>query len=225
MARSMPPRPRPSNPPWQLPEPFYPTSSPDCFMAKERPKRANGHPPSRGRAPGLDQIIAQARAVTNVTGCPVVGGVAVVLHGGGRHTSDIDIYSADRWRTHELLEAAGILWNADRREHVIGDLAVHMVEDDSLGGAPKRISTIEGVKVIGLADLIRGKLTVGLAEVRRHKDIVHVLDLIEAVPLDKAFAAKLPKHLRAPFKALVDEVHEPRRTSMPPRTFWKKYAT
>jgi hypothetical protein len=166
-----------------------------------------------------------ARRVTDVTGCPVVGGIAVALHGWPRFTGDIDIYSTDFWETHLRLADAGIVWDSKHREHVIDGVAIHMVKDDSLGGPPKRISTIDGVKVIGLADLIRGKLTVGLEVVKRRKDILDVLELIRIIPLKKDFAAKLPKHLRSAFKELVDDVHGPRRTSVPPLTFWKKYAS
>lgn len=183
------------------------------------------HPPSRGRAPGLDVMLALAKRVTDATGCPVVGGIAVVLHGGGRHTRDIDIYAADRWAAHERLEAAGIMWASDRREHLVEGVPVHMVADDSLGGPPKHVGDIEGIKVVGLADLVRGKLTVGLQEVKRSKDLAHVIDLIEAIPLNKSFAAKLPQELRAPFRELVDQVRgESRRTSIPPREFREKYA-
>jgi hypothetical protein len=173
---------------------------------------------------GEEQVLRLAKRITDITDCPVVGGVAVILHGGGRATSDIDVYSADRWATHERLEAAGIRWDSDRREHLIEGVAVHMVPDDSLGGPPKRISTIKGVKVIGLADLIRGKLTVGLTAMKRSKDIAHVIDLIQRVPLKKDFAPKLPKHLRPAFKELVDDVHGKRHTPVPPTKFWKKYA-
>lgn len=152
--------------------------------------------------------------MSDATGCAIVGGVAVMLHGGGRHTYDIDIYSEDFWASHEKLVAAGITWDNDRREHLIDGVAVHMVKEDSLGGPPKRISTIRGIRVLSLADLIRAKLTVGLNEPRRAKDIAHVVDLIQRIPLGKDFAAKLPTKLRAPFKRLVDDVSGPRRTSL-----------
>ncbi|MCC6427226.1 MAG: hypothetical protein IT435_10450 [Phycisphaerales bacterium] len=181
------------------------------------------HPPDRGSAPDAARLIALAKRITDATGDPVVGGVAVILHGGGRHTQDIDIYSTDFWATHEKLEAAGFTWDSKHREHIIDDIAVHMVPEESLGGPPKRISTIKGVKVISLADLIRGKLTVGLEEIRRSKDIAHVIDLITRIPLKKDFAAKLPKSLRAPFKELVGQVHEPRRTAIPPTKFHALY--
>lgn len=190
-------------------------------MATRKQKYA--HPPDRGPAPGEEVLVAMSKRVTDATGSPVVGGVAVILHGGGRSTYDIDIYSSDFWATHTLLEKAGIMWNAERREHMVDGVAVHMVDDESLGGSPKRISTIRGVKVISLADLVRAKLTVGLTELKRSKDITHVIDLIQRVPLKKDFAAKLPKHLRAAFKELVEQVHGTRRTSMTPQRFLREY--
>jgi hypothetical protein len=189
-------------------------------MAAKRPTPGKVHPRDRGPMLGEAELLPLARKVTQASQCPVVGGVAVMLHGGGQNTSDIDIYSADFWATHERLEAAGILWDAARHEHLIDGVAVHMVGDDSLGDPPHHISTIKGVRVIGLADLVRAKLTVGLSELRRSKDITHVIHLIERIPLRKDFAAKLPKHLRAPFKQLVDQVHGPRRTVIPTLRFW-----
>ncbi len=182
------------------------------------------HRHDRGPALGEADALRLAKRVTDATNCPVVGGIAVILHGGGRATSDIDIYSEDFWQTHLKLTEAGIKWDDANREHIVDGVAVHMVKDDSLGGPPKRISTIKGVKVISLADLVRAKLTVGLTAIRRSKDIAHVIDLIQRVPLKKDFAAKLPKHLRKPFKELVDDVHGKRRTPVPPTKFWKKYA-
>jgi hypothetical protein len=184
----------------------------------------SGHPDSRRSSPELARTFELARRVTDVTGCPVVGGLAVALHGWPRFTGDIDIYSADFWKTHEKLEAAGIMWNAENREHIVDGVAVHMVHEDELGGVPGRTSTIQGVKVIGLADLIRAKLTSGLDKVQRRKDILDVLELIRLIPLKKDFAAKLPKQLRTPFKELVEDVHGPSRTAVPPLKFWKQHS-
>lgn len=194
-------------------------------MATRRPAPRLSHPPDRGRVPGLEDMLARARRVTDVTGCPVVGGIAVALHGWGRYTRDIDIYSPDLWTTHEQLEAAGIMWDAQHREHHLDGIPIHMVREDSLGGPPERTSTIEGIKVISLKDLIRGKLTLGLEHLQRSKDLADVVELIRRVPLKKDFAPKLPPRLRAPFKALVDQVHEPRRTPIPTLTFRKRYAS
>lgn len=145
----------------------------------------------------------------------------MILHGGGRLTRDVDLYSEDFRATHERLVGAGFRWDARRREHLIDGVPIHLVGPDSLGGPPTRVSSLRGVKVIGLADLVRGKLTVGLETIRRAKDIADVIELIRVVPLKKDFAPRLPKKLRAPFKELVDQVHGPRRTVVRPFRFWK----
>jgi hypothetical protein len=157
---------------------------------------------------------ALARRVSDVTGCPIVGGVAVMLHGGGRHTYDIDVCSEDLWESHQRLVAAGIPWDNDRREHLIEGVPVHLVRAAALGGPPGRISTVRGIRVLCLADLVRVKLALGLDGPRRAKDIAHVVDLIQRVPLGKDFAAKLPPTLRVPFKRLVEDVSGPRRTTL-----------
>lgn len=191
-------------------------------MAKPSRQPERDHPDSTGMPPGMEEMVRRDKAVTDATGCPLVGAMAVVLHGGGRTTRDIDIYSTDFWETHAKLESAGITWNPARREHVVDGVPVHMVKEDSLGGPLKRITTIKGIKVIGLADLVRGKLTVGLQNIGRSKDIADVLELIRVVPLGKDFAPKIPPKLRAAFKTLVDQVHEPRRSPIPTMEFWSR---
>ncbi|MBL8886393.1 MAG: hypothetical protein JNK16_07005 [Phycisphaerales bacterium] len=193
-------------------------------MAKNRSNYPPSHPPSNRAAPEIARTLVLAKQVTDATGCPVVGGIAVALHGWPRYTGDIDIYSANFWETHIKLEDAGFHYDAKHREHIIDGVAIHMVADDSLGGPPKRVSTIKGVKVIGLPDLIRGKLTVGLNEPKHGKDVLDVLELIRIIPLKKDFASKLPKELRAAFKELVDQIHGKRHSAVPPLKFWKKYA-
>lgn len=181
--------------------------------------------------PGSEIMVEIARRVSSVAHAPVVGGIAAILHGCGRTTRDIDIYAADFWQTHEYLEAAGYLWNSQRREHTSPEgIPVHMVGPDQLGGPPKRQSTIRGVKVISLADLVRAKLVSGLESPRRAKDIADVLELIRVVPLKKDFASKLPTKVRGPFKQLVDDVAGPRRTTPHAATrrtmdIWKKSTT
>ncbi len=191
-------------------------------MATRRPSSPR-HPSDHGPAPGQDELIALAKRVAQITKCPVVGGVAVLLHGGGRNTRDIDIYSEDLWRTHEVMESAGIMWDSKARAHIIDGVSVRMVDATALGKAPARISKIKGVLVIALADLIRTALSRGLAGLHRALDLSRVIDLIERIPLKKDFASKLPTKLRAPFKRLVDEVHEPRRTPLPTLKFFKTY--
>jgi hypothetical protein len=189
-------------------------------MAAKRPSPSDPHPPSSGDVPGMEEMLDRARRVTKAAKAPVVGGIAVVLHGWGRFTRDL--YSDDFKATHELLERAGIRWNASRREHLIDGVPVHLVGPDSLGGPPRRISTIRGVKVISLADLIRGKLTVGLESITRARDIADVIELIRVIPLKRDFAPRLPRELRRPFKELVEQVHGRRRAVVPALRFWDR---
>lgn len=198
------------------------TSPSNPGRGRRRSSADSSHPASTGMVPGTEVMVELARRVSIAAKAPVVGGIAAVLHGCGRTTRDIDIYAEDFWRTHEQLEAAGYLWNSDRREHMTPEgVPVHMVGADELGGAPKRQSTIQGVKVISLADLVRAKLVSGLESARRAKDIADVLELIRIIPLKKDFAAKLPAKLRGPFKLLVDEVHGARRTPVRTLDLWK----
>jgi hypothetical protein len=193
-------------------------------MSERDANLGSEHPASSGGPLSLDDMLELARKVTEAADAPVVGGLAVALHGWQRYTRDIDIYSDDFKATHEKLLRAGMPWNARKREHLIGGVPIHMVPNESLGGPPKRISTIKGVKVISLADLIRGKLTVGLVAIDRAKDLADVVELIRVLRLKKDFAAKLPTALRAPFKEIVEQVHGPRRTTITPKQFWTKHA-
>lgn len=197
------------------------------MSTRRNPSSTGKHPRNRGPAPGEERLVSLAKRVSDASGAPIVGGVAVILHGGGRATSDIDIYTPDLWATHQRLEEAGILWHSGRREHLIDGVPVHMVGDDQFGGPPARVSTIRGVRVVSLADLVRVKLALGLEDVKRHKDLAHVVDLIERVPLRKDFAARLPTRLRPAFKELVEQVHGKRGSPVPPissRDYFARYA-
>lgn len=173
----------------------------------------------------MDRLVQLAKRVTEATGCPVVGGMATMLHGGGLFASDIDIYSTDRWATHERLESAGFIWHADSREHLIDATPIHMVPESLLGGPPEHFIAIEGVAVISLADLIRIKLSIGLERIGHAKHIAHVLDLIQHRNLRADFGKRLPTRLRPAFLKLVNVVHAPRRSSISPFEFWKEYGT
>ena len=189
-----------------------------------RASNQSEHPHASGLVPGSEILLEVAKRVTEVAKVPVVGGIAALLHGCGRTTRDIDVYTDDFWATHQKLESAGFLWNSERREHTAQGIPIHMVGADQLGGVPNKQSTIKGVRVISLADLVRAKLTSGLESPRRAKDIADVLELIRVVPLKKDFAAKLPTRLRGTFKRFVDEVHGPRRTTFPTLQLWTRTA-
>jgi hypothetical protein len=153
-----------------------------------------------------NKIISAARYLTSRIDAPVLGGIAVILHGHPRTTIDLDLYTADRVITDEQLRAAGAKWVAAKREHVYDDVRIHTVTPEDAGHVVQRVSVLDGVRVVSLKDLIAIKLRTGLRHVHRGKDIVDVQELIARVPLDKMFAPKLPKDLRGDFKRLVDVV-------------------
>jgi hypothetical protein len=165
------------------------------------------------------RILAVARRLREVVDAPVLGGIAVYLHGGGRSTVDLDLYTTDRATTAAQLEAAGARWDKANREHVLEGVAIHTVTPADAGVTIARTSIIDGVRVVTLKDLVAIKLLCGLKNSGRSKDLGDVEDLIRLVPLDKRFAAKLPKAIRAEFKALVDAVRAGDRSAPEDRRF------
>jgi hypothetical protein len=152
------------------------------------------------------RIIEVARSLRDRVDAPVLGGIAVYLHGVGRSTIDLDFYTADRRFTADQLEAAGAKWDKTNREHVLDDVRIHTVTPVDAKHVVERTSIIDGVRVVSLKDLIAIKLLCGLNHPGRAKDLGDVEELIRAVPLDKRFAGKLPRELWGPFKSLVDGV-------------------
>jgi predicted nucleotidyltransferase component of viral defense system len=158
-----------------------------------------------------------ARSLRERVQAPVLGGIAVYLHGYPRATEDLDLYTPDRALTASQLEAAGAKWDIARREHILDAVPIHTVTPEDAKHVVEKTSKIDGVRVVSLKDLIAIKMLCGLENVRRTKDMADVVELICRVPLDKRFAAKLPTNLRAVFKKLVDGVRadESRRRGRP----------
>lgn len=151
-------------------------------------------------------ILDVARRLTAQIDAPVLGGIAVFLHGYLRTTRDLDFYTPDRKVTDQQLRAAGAVWDAKNREHVFESVRIHTVTPVDAGHEVRKVSTIQGVRVVSLADLIAIKLRCGLNNPGRSKDIADVEELIREVGLDKTFASKLPKDLRVDYKNCVDAV-------------------
>jgi hypothetical protein len=154
------------------------------------------------------RIIEVARSIRERVDAPVLGGVAVYLHGVRRSTIDLDLYTDDRRHTADQLEASGARWDTENREHLLNGVRIHTVTPYDAKHIVERTSVIDGVRVVSLKDLIAIKLICGLNNLDRAKDIGDVQELIRVVPLDKRFAGKLPKDLRGPFKGLVDAVRK-----------------
>jgi hypothetical protein len=150
------------------------------------------------------RLLQVARRASSVG--PVLGGVAVFLHGYRRTTEDIDLFADDAAKAAEALVSLGARWDPQRREHVLEGIPVHLVTAAETGDPPASSAEIDGVRVVALADLIRFKLRTGTRSVARSKDLADVVELIRRVPLDKSFAGRLPPDLRSDFKRLVDAV-------------------
>ena len=75
------------------------------------------------------------------------------------------------------------------------------------------------MRVVSLKDLIAIKLLCGLENAGRSKDIGDVEELVRVIPLDKRFAAKLPKTIRQDFKGMVDAVRASGRSLPHDRRF------
>ena len=70
-------------------------------------------------------------------------------------------------------------------------------------GMPENVSTIEGLPVLSLPQLIQAKLACGLGNLRRtHKDFADVVELIAVHRLDDSFARLLHKSVRKEFRRL-----------------------
>jgi hypothetical protein len=164
-------------------------------------------------------ILKVARRLRPLVDAPVLGGIAVYLHGGGRSTVDLDFYTADRPATAAQLEAAGARWNKADREHVLDGVSIHTITPEDAGVEIEKTSIIDGIRVVTLKDLVAIKLISGLKNPGRSKDLGDVEHLIREIPLDKRFAAKLPAAIRREFKALVDAVRTGERNTPPDRRF------
>jgi len=135
----------------------------------------------------------------------VIGGVAVVLHGYVRTTLDVDVLvDPPLERVAGLLEANGFEYDAARRELVKNGVPVHLVRPEDAGIARRgEPETIEGVTVVGLADLIDMKLRSGTDDPLRAIDLADVIGLIRHHGLTNEFARHLDKTVRPPFRKLV----------------------
>lgn len=147
----------------------------------------------------------------------VVGGVAVGLHGHLRTTRDVDvIVDDDLARAGAALTSRGYSFEPRRREFVRAEASsvpVHLVTIAQAGGPPTRLTTIDGVQTVSLADLVSMKLHSGTANVLRSQDIADVIGLIRARRLRGDFAARLRREVRREFRTLVRAVEGDRRAS------------
>jgi hypothetical protein len=151
----------------------------------------------------------------------IVGGVAVCLHGYRRNTVDLVllIRPEDTASLRSAFEAEGFQSSAaDRAFRSTSGVAVQLVvagESEGAGQAAtfpnsddaECTTTIEGLPVLSLAQLIQAKLACGLGDLRRtHNDFADVVELIATHRLNSSFARLLYKSVRKEFRGLVRRV-------------------
>lgn len=152
----------------------------------------------------------------------IVGGVAVCLHGYRRNTVDLDllIRPEDGEKVHSALVAAGIPWLAAEKEfRAASGVAIQLVLAGECEGAgqqatfpnpsdPRQLTSIEGLPVLSLPQLIQAKLACGLGDLRRtHKDFADVVELVAIHRLNGSFARLLHKSVRKEFRELLRRVN------------------
>ena len=165
-----------------------------------------------GRGPVLEAAREVSRILADAgVRAAVVGGVAVGLHGHLRTTRDVDLLIDDELAdATAALSAAGYAYDPRRREFSVAGVPVHLVTTEDAGGSPTRLTTIEGIVTVGLADLIAMKLHSGLSSILRAQDVADVIGLIRARRLRSDFAARLRPGLRREFRTLARAVERGR---------------
>lgn len=134
---------------------------------------------------------------------PVVGGVAVVLHGHWRSTRDIDILAVSPLDcVAAVLLAHGYTHDPVRQEFVREGIPVHLVTAEQAGTSAPNTVEIEGVYSVALPDLIEMKLRSGTANLLRAQDLADVIGLIRHHRLTGQFARHLDRTLRPTFRKL-----------------------
>lgn len=160
---------------------------------------------------GKGALLEVAREVTKIMRdaglhAPVIGGVAVVLHGYIRTTVDIDLFADDLPGVAEALKAGGFRFKKARRDFVRDQVPVHLVTEQETRFHPQNLIETEEIETVSLPDLINLKLRSGLANPLRAIDLADVIGLIRVRKLAPAFASRLQKDLRSDFRKLVQAV-------------------
>jgi len=103
---------------------------------------------------GRGAILETAREVTRVLrdaalDGAVIGGVAVVLHGYWRTTSDVDVFvPGDLRPMGEALRKAGFRFNRPRREFTRKAVPVYLVTKEQTRTTPREFIEVDGVQTV-----------------------------------------------------------------------------
>ncbi len=137
----------------------------------------------------------------------VIGGIAVVLHGHVRATTDIDVLLDQPLQAMaDMLIAAGFQYDKNRREFTRGEVPIHLVTREQVARLPRRTLEIDGITTVSLTDLIDMKLTSGSKNILRAQDLADVIGLIRRNGLKGEFARRLDRSVRPDFRKLVKAI-------------------
>lgn len=165
---------------------------------------------------GRGSILRVAREISDIlrehhVDGAIVGGVAVVLHGHVRTTLDVDVYTPPPAQPFaDALRENGFSFSSKRREFEREGVPVHLVTETQIPTPPKRTTTIDGILVPSLEDLINIKLRSGRDNLLRAQDLADVIGLIRAHALTGEFTSKIDKDLRPAFRELVRAMRKER---------------
>jgi hypothetical protein len=142
----------------------------------------------------------------------VIGGIAVVLHGHVRSTTDIDIFLEQPLEPlAKALCARGFQYDEARREFIRDHVPLLIVTRAQVARPPRKTIEIEGITTVSLADLIEMKLESGSKNVLRAQDLADVIGLIRKNGLKAEFARHLHTSLRMEYRKLVKALREEKR--------------
>jgi hypothetical protein len=140
---------------------------------------------------------------------PVIGGVAVVLHGHWRATRDIDVLAISPLEElADVLQSHGFLLDAARREFIRAGIPIHIVTPEQTGSPIRDLVEIDGVVTVSLPDLITMKLRSGTKNLLRAQDLADVIGLIRCHQLRGDFARQLDRPLRPTFRKLARAIEQ-----------------
>jgi hypothetical protein len=160
----------------------------------------------RGAILGTAREVSEALTTAGVE-FAVVGGVATVLHGYVRTTSDVKLFLPESIeRTREVLESADYSFNPDRREFQRRRIPVHVLFPDQMRTVPTSFVQINGVRCVALHELIAMKLDSSATDPLRAQDLADVIGLIRANRLTSEFARRLPRPIRSEFRKLAKAI-------------------
>ncbi len=148
----------------------------------------------------------------------VVGGMAMFLHGYRRFTEDVDVLvTADGLKhLHDQLEGRGYVppfaGSKNLRDSANGVRIEFIVTGEFPGdGKPKPVAfpdpntastIVDGIRCLGLIQLIDLKLASGMTNPGRLKDLADVQEMIDALHLTPEFANQLNPYVRGRYLEL-----------------------